>query len=227
MKRTASISTTETLARRRIPTQKRARARVDQILEAAATLLEKDPMEKLTAAAIAGEAGIPVGSLYQYFPNKLAVIAELVRRVMAEADREILTALQVFADLDWRDGIDRAVDAALQTYGNRPDYVQALLSLRPTPEFGAITAESNERIARLLAERTKLRELALPEERIILIARTAIEAANVLQDWALSSDSDAEMTAIGEEMKTMMKAYIGHYVTTVGLRNDVASVLPR
>lgn len=59
---------------RKLPNQKRSREKVDKILAATVCLLETMGGEKITTNHIAREAGIPVASLYQYFPNKHAVI---------------------------------------------------------------------------------------------------------------------------------------------------------
>jgi AcrR family transcriptional regulator len=63
--------------RRRSPQQGRARATVADILEATARIIERDGYDALTTNAIARVAGVGVGSLYQYFPTKEAVVEAL------------------------------------------------------------------------------------------------------------------------------------------------------
>lgn len=65
---------------RRIPTQERAVARVEQILEAAEDLLVEQGVAWVTTARIAARAGVPIGSVYQYFPNKQAIFGALYER---------------------------------------------------------------------------------------------------------------------------------------------------
>ena len=142
----------DTLTPRKKPSQERSRDRVERILDATAALLGEKPLDKITTAAIAEEAGVPIGSVYQYFPNKLAVLAELARRVMEEVDvRTASLIAEDFGVLPWDEAIDKAIDATMQGYLEQPGYAQLLLSIRPTPEFRAITDESNERVAGLLA----------------------------------------------------------------------------
>jgi AcrR family transcriptional regulator len=69
---------------RRIPAQARSRATVDAIIQAATYILTKVGWQGLTTNAIAERAGVNIGSLYQFFPNKEAVIAELQRRHVVE-----------------------------------------------------------------------------------------------------------------------------------------------
>jgi AcrR family transcriptional regulator len=68
------------LAPRREPQQDRSRATHERILHAAARVLAEHGYARGTTNRIAEAAGLSVGSLYQYFPNKDAVLAELVRR---------------------------------------------------------------------------------------------------------------------------------------------------
>lgn len=176
-------------------------------------LLGERPVDKITTAAIAEKAGVPIGSLYQYFPNKLAVLAELARRVMAEVDLKTASLIaEDFGVLPWDQAIDRAIDATMQGYREQPGYAQLLLSIRPTPEFGAITDESNERVAAMLAFHPSLQEL-LPADRIQLVTRSAIRAVNALQDWALSVDDPDVANDIIAEMKTLLKGYLAVYLT--------------
>ncbi len=65
---------------RKLPTQERSRVTVDAILEAAADILVRDGYARLTTNRIADRAGVNVASLYQYFPGKDAIVAELRRR---------------------------------------------------------------------------------------------------------------------------------------------------
>jgi AcrR family transcriptional regulator len=65
---------------RKRPRQERSRFTVEAILEAAADILVRDGYERLTTNRIADRAGVNVASLYQYFPGKEAIVAELRRR---------------------------------------------------------------------------------------------------------------------------------------------------
>jgi len=203
---------TDQLTPRRKPSQERSRDRVERILDATAALLIDTAADKITTAAIAETAGVPIGSVYQYFPNKLAILAELARRVMEEVD--VKTASLIAADfgvLPWDQAIDRAIDATMQGYAEQPGYLQLLLSIRPTPEFRAITDESNERVAAMLAFHPALQSL-IPSDRIELVTRAAIQAANSLQDWALSEDDPVRRNRIISEMKTLLKGYLAVYM---------------
>ncbi|AOJ66343.1 TetR family transcriptional regulator [Burkholderia ubonensis] len=71
------------LAPRKSPRQQRSAATVDAIVEAAARILERDGFDGYTTNAIAAHAGVSIGSLYQYFPNRDALTAALAERESA------------------------------------------------------------------------------------------------------------------------------------------------
>ncbi len=189
---------------------------MERILDATAQLLGQMPVDKITTAAIAETASVPIGSVYQYFPNKLAVLAELARRVMEKVDSTTASLIaEDFGVLPWDQAIDRAVDATIEGYAQQPGYVQLLLSIRPTPEFREITDESNDRVAAMLAFHPAL-QAVIPADRIQLVTRSAIKAVNALQDWALSTNDPKHATRIVEEMKTLLKGYLAVYMDEPG-----------
>lgn len=72
---------------RKQPRQARAEATIAAIVEAAAQILERDGEEAATTAAIAARAGVSIGSVYQYFEDRDAILAAVIRR-----DREAVGA---------------------------------------------------------------------------------------------------------------------------------------
>jgi len=79
---------------RKEPSQDRAQATVDAILEAAADILEREasgtpPLRRASTTRIAERAGVSVGSLYQYFPDLDALVSSLLRRFVRMRFKEI------------------------------------------------------------------------------------------------------------------------------------------
>jgi AcrR family transcriptional regulator len=68
---------------RRRPQQARARATVDSILEAAIQVLERSGVDGLNTNSVAERAGVSIGTLYQYFPDKDAILVAMARRELA------------------------------------------------------------------------------------------------------------------------------------------------
>jgi AcrR family transcriptional regulator len=72
---------------KRFPKQERARATVDAILEGAARVLVREGYDRASTNRIAEVAGVNIGSLYQYFPNKDALVASLIDRHLEKVQR--------------------------------------------------------------------------------------------------------------------------------------------
>jgi AcrR family transcriptional regulator len=85
---------------RKAPRQRRATQTVDAILEAATQILQSDGDERLTTNRIAERAGCSIGTLYQYFPDKDAIVAAIAERERQKILAAIIKALQ---DVEPRD----------------------------------------------------------------------------------------------------------------------------
>src|SRR3954470_19031614 len=79
---------------KKAPTQERSQATYDSLLEAAARLLEKHGYAALTTNHVARAAGVAIGSLYEYFATKDAIVAEVVRKTVRSVAQEIATSFQ-------------------------------------------------------------------------------------------------------------------------------------
>lgn len=105
---------------RKRPRQARARVTVDAIFEATIQLLLKEGMHGLTTTRIAERAGVSVGTMYQYFPNKQALIYALNERYLDTLAERMETAclaqhgapagrmVEVLVDTYWRAKTERA-----------------------------------------------------------------------------------------------------------------------
>src|SRR5262245_35927574 len=81
------------VSQRRNPRQTRARATMEAIFEATARIIEREGIRALNTNRIAERAGISIGTLYEYFPNKDAVLVAMARRRLAEDERVVRQAL--------------------------------------------------------------------------------------------------------------------------------------
>ena len=75
---------------RKRPNQSRSRALVDAVAQACLRILDEEGDEALTVARIAEVSGAAVGSIYQYFPNKDAIVAMLYERVLDQESGQLL-----------------------------------------------------------------------------------------------------------------------------------------
>jgi AcrR family transcriptional regulator len=99
------------LGPKKVPQQPRARLTFDSILDASARILEQLGYGALTTNGVAGVAGVAVGGVYAYFPNKESIVAELVRRTLASILGEIE---QVFASVAGIDDRSQAIESLVR-----------------------------------------------------------------------------------------------------------------
>ncbi|WP_189369141.1 TetR/AcrR family transcriptional regulator [Tateyamaria omphalii] len=98
---------------RKEPVQARSKARVGEILRVAEALIAEKGSDGLKLSAVAKRAGVPIGTVYQFFPNKSAVIETLVLGVM----EDVRAALEVrFSSVESLDDATDRIEGALQQY---------------------------------------------------------------------------------------------------------------
>lgn len=112
---------------RKRPTQARSRAAVAAMLEAAARIIETGGRAALTTNHVAERSGFSIGSLYQYFPSKEALLAELLRRERAMLMHDVRQASESTAGLAL--ALEQCIVAALRHQFGRPALALALESM--------------------------------------------------------------------------------------------------
>ncbi|HVQ18604.1 MAG TPA: TetR/AcrR family transcriptional regulator [Actinomycetes bacterium] len=101
---------------RKQPVQQRSAKRVEQMLEACATLIDELGYDGVTTTLIAERAGVAVGSLYQFFPDKRAVVQALTKRHLDHFTKEIEERLDWGHLEHWWDGVDTIIDIYVEMY---------------------------------------------------------------------------------------------------------------
>ncbi len=100
------------------PTQARAKFTVQAIFDAFVRIWQRDGWARLTTRAVALEAGIAVGTLYDYFPNKAALQSGYVRHCIETLVHAVDELAAQPASLTWRERIQRLVRLACGAHGN-------------------------------------------------------------------------------------------------------------
>lgn len=149
------MTATTRLHPRKQPRQNRAQATVEAILRATAHILVEEGYESLTTNKTAQRAGVSIGSLYQYFPNKEALVAALI-------DEHSAQCMQLLGQTVAELGVaspERAVRV----------FVKALLSTHAVePELHRVLSEQLPRIDGF----NKIRELS---NQAAILVRTYLE----------------------------------------------------
>jgi AcrR family transcriptional regulator len=90
----------EVAAPRRAPSQQRSRERVERMLAAATALIAEQGSDAMRMGEVAERAGVSIGSLYQFFPDKRAIVWALAERRSAESQACISSTLKDVVDVE-------------------------------------------------------------------------------------------------------------------------------
>jgi AcrR family transcriptional regulator len=183
---------------RRVPRQARSRERLQRVLDAADDLLASEGAEALTTTRVAEAAGVSVGSLYQYLPDKGAIVEALARRYLAEFEEVMGDVVERAASESWDDPVGVLIDTFADHYRERPGYRALWFGRHLTEELRAADRDNN------LA-------LAAGVRRVLGIsaveARAGVLVADALLQDAFREDPAGDPVLI-DEAKRILRLYL-------------------
>ncbi|MEU5715202.1 TetR/AcrR family transcriptional regulator [Streptomyces sp. NPDC020403] len=135
---------------RRVPVQQRSAERLARILDAGAGLLDETGYEQLSTRAVADRAGVPIGSVYRFFPNKRALVDALAARNLDLYAERVVARLAAVPHHEWRAAIDAVLDEYLAMKRSVPGFT--LVAFGPPAPVAGPLDESNQRVAARLTE---------------------------------------------------------------------------
>ena len=183
---------------RKFPRQARSRATFDAIVEACAQILRTTGWDGLTTNRVAERAGVSIGTLYEFFPDKESIVAVVAERLFARLLDEATSGLEVALGLDDRQSarfwIGRMVDVVASDRDLYRVLVREIPFVAELPAVRRANAALFE-LAREGSERARDR-VNLPRREIDtwLISRMV---ANAVLEIAFAKDSEA-----GRRIKT-------------------------
>ena len=198
---------------RRKPIQARGQVRVDEILDAAERLTHTTSWDKLSTNHIAREAGVPIGSLYQFFANKQAIAHALVERYIVGIE-------EAFASLP--DNIEKMTPAELVSaifdsllfVTQKHDGLHAMLMIASDEsEIGKISAPIRNllrsNIERMLAARAPW--MSAEERQVHALVSHVANRAIFTQAISLNAQGDkATAQRLLQQARVMQIAYYDH-----------------
>lgn len=192
---------------RKTPSQERARATVDAILEAGAYILIKDGWEKFTTNSVAERAGVNIASLYQYFPNKEAIAAEMQRRHIAKGQNafpEMIEKLRSQTDL--RAALKILIDGAVAEHRVNPKLHKVFAEELPRASR-RVHGERDEHLMAQLAEILEPYAIQVPDLDIALFLFRVVTHAAIHE--AASERPDLLSNSLfAEELITLIERYL-------------------
>lgn len=186
---------------RRKPLQERSAVTVDALLEATAQILVAEGYEQTTTNHVAERAGVSIGSLYQYFDNKDALVMELLHRHFRRLEAALQAAKERVADAPLEEAVVELIHALMQVETVNPELTHVIMNQLPRVGDFAIISAMEGRVeewlaAFLPADKIYPREPALAAQVIVravggLMRSTLLRAPGALREAALEQESVA------------------------------------
>jgi len=196
------------ISSRRKPKQARSADLLQAILQAAIQVLAKEGVSRFTTTRVAERAGVSVGSVYQYFPNKASILfrlqsdewqqtTEMMRGILGDMQRPVLERLRMLTHAFIRSECDEAqVRTAL---GDAAPFY------RDAPEAREVRAAGGEIVRVFMKQALPAASDATREMAGDLIVRTL---STVGKDFSESPRTAAEIEAWADTMADMLCAYL-------------------
>lgn len=200
------------LERRTAPMQQRARDRIDRVLAATETLLASRPVDSITTSTIAAEAGVPVSSIYRYFPNVFAIYKELFETLVAQLHGRIAAIMENPQSTTWRERHLEVMLALRKTLNEDPAYRPLFHLMLTTRELRVVKEQANAQIAAYLAARWEQGLDGFRGEAPLAVARMATEIFTSFETLT-SGDARSEWTdRMFVEATIALERYLSTYL---------------
>jgi AcrR family transcriptional regulator len=140
---------------KRVPRQQRSQARFERVLEASLRLFATSGYESVSMREIAREAKMPIATVYQYFPMKLAIVREMWSRYTSSITETLAEGI----DRSLREGADKSneligiiIDRMAQLQSANPAFIEIWSCVAASMELRALNVEDTLHNARLIAD---------------------------------------------------------------------------
>lgn len=192
---------------RRTPRQVRSRERLARVLATADRLLATEGPEALTTTRVAAEAGMSVGAVYQYLPDRDAIIEALATSYLARIEVTMASFLGVAAEQRWADPVGALVDGFAQVYRSEPGFRALWFGRHLTEATRSADREHKMRMAAMLRELVLAQHLLADDARLDDACRAGHLIADTLLQEAFRADPDGD-AALLREAKTALRGYL-------------------
>ena len=192
---------------RKQPQQPRSRDTVEVILTAAERVLARHGLGGLTTARIAEVAGLSVGSLYQYFPNKEAICGAMIERTTEQYHQVLVAALAAVRAMPFEPAFRSVIAGLLQAYRHNARVHAGLLDMVPLSGRDALYRHMLARHAGAIADALRERgdEVRRPPD---LVAHVLMSAADGVTRAIAAEPDDARIDDLIREVVDMGVAYL-------------------
>jgi AcrR family transcriptional regulator len=197
------------LSLRNTPLQARSRARLGQVLDAAEELLEQEGADAFTTTAVARVAGVSVGSIYRFFPDKEAIVEALAVRYWSDFADLVAGVAEADSHEPVADPADAVLSVLAAGFRARPGFLALWYGGLRTERVRDRTRDARQAIAVSIEQIFSVHwPAAAPDDRI-LAAEMVVLAGDGLLREAFRRDPEGDAGLLSES-RVMLGSYIAH-----------------
>ena len=195
------------LTPRKTPVQARSAASVEAIHQATIQVLLAVGKEKLTTTLVARRAGVSVGTLYQYFPNKSALLQFVLRAHLDSVQTAVTTACESAHNKPLPRMAEILVQRFLAAKLHNPAISRALYFIADDVGGAAIASTNGERNIRAIATMLATAPTPLREDPHILASTVMATLAGVSRR-IIETKSNTHTEAMCHELQILIRTYL-------------------
>lgn len=197
---------TPELSVRHRPVQARGRERFDLILRTGRQQLAQVGVDRFTFEGVASAAGIPVGSIYQFFPNKHALICELSANDTDALAVELGRAADLFPSDDWQADVDRLIDHLAELWRSDPGRRHVWLAMQSTALTRSLAADQTSRLTDQVVPLVAWLFPSGASRRARTVAEVIVQMCYSLLHFSVHDDRPHPATV--RELKRALRSYL-------------------
>ena len=210
---------TESLNPRKRPQQQRSRVTIDAIFDATIQVLLTNGLDRITTIQIADRAGVSIGSLYQYFPNKRAVLAAVVKRHVGEVVDATIVACRSVHGQTIGEMCATMMDVFVDAKTRRPEVSRALYLPSSTVNAETIVKEESSRCAQAVQDMlTTASDATFAQAQLV----SNVLIASIVGPTRAAIEAGGDRGAF-ERLKLHLTALSVGYLREVSVENTVHS----
>lgn len=207
--RTRITSTSPALRRR--PKQQRGQRRVEQILHHAEIAFSEVGFEQTTTNLIAERAGVSIGSLYQFFASKEAILEAMAERYLSQTLEALQTRMAATESLNVSAIVRDLLELMVKLQERRPYFLQCLTGNRPSPPLNQAVLDLNAAVADHVVLLLRRFGAKGTDDELRLQARICVETMGVLLPFVVYSRGKIRKQA-SLEIEKLLVGYIRRIV---------------
>ena len=194
-------------ALRHIPKQSRGQRKVEHILRSAEELFARDGFEHTTTNAIAAHAGVSIGSLYQFFASKDAILSAIADRYLEQTRLALSKALTPAKSVRLEVWLSGLLELLVSLQEQRPYFLQCLSRSLPSPALIPSVARLNDAVTAQVATLLERSTTEANPQLLVMRAQICVQTIGALMPMALHARGRRRSLVIRETV-TVLSCYL-------------------